>query len=323
MRILRGAPAAADVPIALTIGNFDGVHLGHQAMLAELRDMAQGEGLPACVMTFEPHPREFFAPDQAPCRLTSLREKLELLAEEGVARTYVLRFDYALAQVSADDFLERILVQGLGVRRLLVGDDFRFGARRAGDFNLLKQRAPLYGYTVEALPSVTLDGQRVSSTAVREALAAGELDRAKHLLGRAYSISGRVVHGDGLGRQLGFPTANVQMRHNRPPLTGIFAVEVSGIVDAPLRGVASLGVRPTVKLRGAPVLEVYLLDFGGDIYGRHVRIDFLHKFRDEEKYVDLATLTRQIERDVENTRNYFAARERAATSMRGTLSAGR
>jgi riboflavin kinase/FMN adenylyltransferase len=311
MRILRSVPTAAETPIALTIGNFDGVHLGHQAMLSRLRDTARAEGLPACAMTFEPHPREFFAPDQAPARLTSLREKLELLAGEGVERAHLLRFDFSLAQVTAEDFVERILVRGLGVRRLLVGDDFRFGARRAGDFALLKARSAMHGFTVEAMSSVTLEGERVSSTAVRKALDSGDLARAARFLGRPYSISGAVVHGDGVGRQLGFPTANVRIRHNRPPLTGIFAVEVSGAADTPLRGVASLGVRPTVKQQGQPVLEVYLLDFSGDLYGRHVRVDFLHKFRDEEKFADLATLTRQIANDVAHAREYFERIDRA------------
>ena len=306
MRILRCVPAAALTPVALTIGNFDGVHLGHQAMLARLREAAAERSLPACAMTFEPHPREFFAPDQAPARLTSLREKLERLAAEGIARTYVCRFDYRFAQTPAEEFVEGTLVRGLGARYILVGDDFRFGARRAGDFALLKQHSKRLGYDVEAMSSVTLDAERVSSTAVREALAAGDLERAARLLGRTYSISGRVVRGDGLGRQLGFPTANVRMNHNRPPLWGIFAVEVTGAADRVLRGVASLGVRPTVKQAAVPVLEVYLLDFSADIYGRHVRVDFLHKFRDEQKFADLAALTVQISRDVEDARAFFA-----------------
>lgn len=308
MRVTRGIPVAADSATALTIGNFDGVHLGHQAMLADLVRAARERHLPACVMTFEPHPREFFAPDQAPARLTSLREKLELLAQHGIDRAHVCRFNYELAQISADDFVDRVLVRGLGVRWLLVGDDFRFGARRAGDFTTLKQAAPRFGFDAEAMESVILDGERISSTAVRTALAAGDLIRAARLLGRAYSISGRVVRGDGLGRQLGFATANVQIKHNRPPLTGIFAVEMSGIDDAVLRGAASLGVRPTVKQQGRPVLEVHLLDFDRDLYGRHVRVDFLHKFRDEEKYADLATLTRQITLDVENVKTFFNRR---------------
>jgi len=198
-----------------------------------------------------------------------------------------------------------VLARGLGARWVLVGDDFRFGARRAGDVVMLRQAAPRLGLEVAALPSVTLDGERVSSTATRNALAAGDLARAERLLGRPYSISGRVTRGDGLGRKLGFPTANVQMKHNRPPLNGIFAVRLHGAAPVPLDAVASLGVRPTVRQQGAPVLEVHALDFEGDLYRRHVRVEFLQRFRDEEKYADLATLTRQIARDVENTRRYF------------------
>ncbi|HEY9448030.1 MAG TPA: bifunctional riboflavin kinase/FAD synthetase [Burkholderiales bacterium] len=312
MRIQRSVPAAARSPVALTIGNFDGVHLGHQAMLARLRAEGAARGLPTCVMTFEPHPREFFAPDKAPTRLTSLREKLELLAERGIDRVQVCRFNYALAQTGPEEFIERILVRGLGMRWLLIGDDFRFGARRAGDFVLLKEKAARLGYEVEAMPSVMVAEERVSSTAVRNALGDGQLAHAARLLGRAYSISGRVVHGDGLGRKLGFPTANVQMKHNRPPLCGIYAVELAGVGPAPLPGVASLGVRPTVKSGGQPVLEVHVFDCSENLYGRHVRVDFLHKLRDEEKYVDLDTLTRQIVRDVEQSRQFFIAREVAA-----------
>lgn len=306
MRILRSIPLAANTPIALTIGNFDGVHLGHQGMLARLRQAAGRLGMPACVMTFEPHPREFFAPDQAPVRLTSLREKLELLAAHGVEQVHVCRFNYAFAQITAQDFIDTILVRGLGVRWLQVGDDFRFGARRAGDFAMLRQAAGRGGYEVEAMPSVMLDGERVSSTSVRDALTTGDLAHAGRLLGRPYSISGRVVRGDQLGRKLGFPTANVQMKHNRPPLTGIFAAELYVGAGEVRRGVASLGIRPTVKQQGQPVLEVHLFDFAGDLYGRQVRVDFLHKFRDEEKYADLDTLTRQIATDVENAKAYFS-----------------
>lgn len=305
MRLTRGVPAAAAGPTALTIGNFDGVHLGHQAMLAELKRAAARLGVPACVLTFEPHPREFFAPDKAPTRLTSLREKLELLAAWGIERVHLCRFDFRFAQITAEDFIERVLARGLGARWVLAGDDFRFGARRAGDLAMLKRIGPRLGMEVSAMASFMQDGERVSSTAVRRALAAGELARAERLLGRAYSISGRVVRGDGLGRTLGFPTANVQMKHNRPPLTGIFAVRLQGAAAGPLRGVASLGVRPTVKSQGAPVLEVHVLDYDGDLYRRHVRVEFLHRFRDEEKYADFATLTRRIALDVENARAYF------------------
>ena len=309
MRLTRGVPAAAAGATALTIGNFDGVHLGHQAMLAQLKRAAGRLGVPACVLTFEPHPREFFAPDKAPTRLTSLREKLELLADCGIERVHLCRFDYHFAQITAEDFIERVIARGLGARWLLAGDDFRFGARRAGDLVMLKRIAPRFGLEVSAMASVMHDGERVSSTAVRGALAAGELARAERLLGRAYSISGRVVRGDGLGRKLGFPTANVQMKHNRPPLSGIFAVRLHGAATGPLRGVASLGVRPTVKQQGAPVLEVHALDFDGELYRRHVRVEFLSKFREEEKYADLATLTRKIALDVENARAYFSRQD--------------
>lgn len=316
MRITRGIPQAADTPVALTIGNFDGIHLGHQAMLEELAHASQRLALPSCVMTFEPHPREFFAPDQAPVRLTSLREKLELLAAHGVDRAHVCRFNYAFASITAQDFIERILVKGLNIRWLQVGDDFRFGARRAGDFTMLNHYARQHGYEVQALRSVMVDDERVSSTAVRGALAAGKLTRAAHLLGRPYSISGRVVRGDGLGRKLGFPTANVQMKHNRAPLQGIFAVEVEGAAEHTLRGAASLGLRPTVHEQGRMTLEVYLFDFKENIYGRHIRVNFLRKLRDEEKYVDLDTLKKQIALDVENTRNYFQLRDEQAEHAR-------
>jgi riboflavin kinase/FMN adenylyltransferase len=305
MRVHHGVPEVADVPVALTIGNFDGVHLGHQAMLARLLEASRRLALPSCVMTFEPHPREFFAPDQAPTRLTSLREKLELLAHFGVEQVQVCRFDFELARTPAEDFVKRILRRGLAPRWILVGDDFRFGARRAGDLSMLKQAEAGCGFRVHAMHSVMVDGARVSSTAVRDALAAGNLARAQRLLARPYSISGRVVRGDSIGRRLGFPTANIQMKHNRPPLNGIFAVHVRGIAAQAMRGVASLGLRPTVARDARPRLEVHLLDFDGDLYGRHLRVDFLQRFRDEEKYADVETLRRQIALDVEHARSFF------------------
>jgi riboflavin kinase/FMN adenylyltransferase len=320
MRVFRTIPARADTPIALTIGNFDGVHLGHQAMLARLRHEAAERGLPAALMTFEPHPREFFAPDQAPTRLSSLREKLETFAALGVERAYVCRFTYDFARTPAETFVERVLVQGLAVRWLLVGDDFRFGARRAGDFKLLQGLAASGGYQVESISSVTIAGRRVSSTAIRAALAAGSLDLAAQLLGRPYSISGRVVAGDRIGRTLGFPTANIRMRHNRPPLQGIFAVRMHGVGPRPLPGAASLGVRPTINALGAPTLEVHLLDFDGDLYGLNVRVEFLRKLRDEQKFADVEALRRQIAHDVQETRLYFADR---AAAVAGAAQLGR
>lgn len=308
MRISRGFDPLSQ-PHAVTIGNFDGLHLGHKAMLARLQDVARARGLPTCVLSFEPHPREFFAPDQAPARLSSLREKAECLRRLGIDRFHVFRFDRAFSALTAETFIERVLANTLHARYVLVGDDFRFGARRTGDFGLLQNMGATLGFDAEFLPTVEVAGVRSSSTAVREALASGQLERAAQLLGRPYSISGRVVHGDKLGRDIGFPTANIQLKHNRPPLMGIFAVEVSGLDGSLLPGVASLGRRPTVKNPdAAPVLEVHLFDFKADLYGRRVRVDFLHKLRDEEKYPDLDSLVAQIHRDCANARTLLAQR---------------
>jgi riboflavin kinase/FMN adenylyltransferase len=305
--VTRGLAPRGAGPVALTIGNFDGVHRGHQAMLARLIAAARERGLAAAVLTFEPHPRELFTPASAPTRLTNLREKLELLAAHGVDHVHVQRFSHAFAALSPAAFIERLLVAGLRTRWVLVGDDFRFGARRAGDSAFLAAAARRHGFEVEPMPTVTNGGTRVSSSAVRDALARGDLARARDLLGRAYNISGRVVQGDRLGRALGFATANVQLKHNRPPLAGIFAVRVHGAAEAPLDGVASLGVRPTVRADGKPTLEVHLFDFAGDLYGRHLRVEFLAKIRDEERYPDLDALKAQIARDCDAARAILTA----------------
>lgn len=308
MRITHGFTPLG-TPHAVTIGNFDGLHLGHQAMLARLQDVARARGLPSCVLSFEPHPREFFTPEQAPARLSSLREKAECLQRMGIDRLHVFRFDRAFSALSAEAFIEQVLGTTLQARYVLVGDDFRYGAKRTGDFSLLKQAGQSLGFDAEFLPTVEVAGERASSTAVRQALAADELEHAERLLGRPYSISGRVVHGDKLGRDIGFPTANIQLKHNRPPLLGIFAVEVYGLNGEPLPGAASLGKRPTVKNPDAvPVLEVHLFDFNAEIYGRRVRVDFLHKLRDEEKYPDLDSLVAQIQRDVDNAKQFLKQR---------------
>jgi riboflavin kinase/FMN adenylyltransferase len=301
-----GSPASA--PHAVTIGNFDGLHRGHQAMLARLKEAAAQRGLPSCVLTFEPHPREFFNPAQAPARLSSLREKSELIRAACIDRLHVCRFNKSFSSLSPAEFIERVLINTLGTRWLLVGDDFRFGAGRAGDFALLKEAGAQLGFEVESLPTVSVENKRASSTAVREALAAGDMQHARELLGRPYSISGHVMHGDKLGRQIGFPTANIQLQHNRPPLSGIFAVEVYGLNGAPLQGVASLGTRPTVHENGRPTLEVFIFNFRDDLYGQRLHVDFLKKLRDEEKYPDLDSLIAQINRDVDNARAYFASR---------------
>lgn len=309
MLIFRALQSPDKQPVALTIGNFDGVHLGHQALLARLLAEAKLRGIPSAVVIFEPHPREFFTPAQAPARLTSLREKLELLAELGVDRVHICRFNGKFAQMSASDFIDA-LHKKLAVQYVLIGDDFRFGSGRSGDFALMEKMAIQQGFKVEAMHSVLYDGLRVSSTAIRATLASGHMRAAKRFLGRPYSISGRVVHGDKLGREIGFPTANVHMKHNRPPLAGIFVVRVTssqkgGDHIPPLHGAASLGVRPTVHANGRAVLEIHLLDFAQEIYGQHLCVEFLHKLRDEEKYPDIKSLTQQIALDVENTRKWF------------------
>lgn len=303
MQVVRSAHSAALPPCVLTIGNFDGLHRGHAAILTELKSIAYARGLNTAVLTFEPHPREFFSPDSAPARLTSLREKLEYLRAAGVDQVIVQRFDARFSALDALDFRDDIVAKRLNARHVLVGDDFRFGSRRSGDFSLLAQSKH---FTAQHLPTIAHHDERVSSTAVRNALAAGKIELAKQLLGRPYSISGKVMQGDQLGRKLGFPTANLQIKHNRPPLAGIFVVEVIGL-EKTWQAVASLGRRPTVKNPDAqPVLEVHIFDFDRDIYRQHLQVNFLHKLRDEEKYPDLATLTAQISKDCQNARAWFA-----------------
>jgi len=306
VRVFRGIPARATHSTVLTIGNFDGVHRGHRALLARLTGLAQQAGLPAAVMTFEPNPREFFAPQSAPARLASLREKLQLLAECGVDQAYVCAFNQRFAALTADAFVERI-VRGLGVRHLMIGDDFRFGKGRSGDFALLQQAGKEHGFGVEAMETLVHEGERVSSSAVREALDAGDLEHAERLLGRPYCISGRVIHGQKLGRKLGYATANIQLKRLKAPLSGIFVVTVDGIDARQYEGVASLGVRPTVSASGKPTLEVYIFDFEGDLYRAHLRVNFLHKLRDEAKFDSLEALTAQIARDVADAKAHHAA----------------
>jgi riboflavin kinase/FMN adenylyltransferase len=305
MQFFRGVPLLATTSTVLTIGNFDGVHHGHRALLARLTAKAREVALPATVLSFEPHPRELFAPDQAPARLSSLREKLNLLDECGVDRVHVVRFNRRLAGLDANDFIETILVNGLSVRHLLIGDDFRFGRGRGGDFALLQRAGAQRRFGVEAMHTVDLLGERVSSSAVRDTLAEGDLEHAARLLGRSYCIAGRVVHGDKVGRTLGFPTANIAIKRKRLPLHGVFAVTVTGIDDQARPGAASLGVRPTLANGLKPVLEVHLLDFDRSIYGAHVTVNFLHKLRNEERYESLDALKAQIARDVISVRNYF------------------
>lgn len=290
---------------AATIGNFDGVHRGHQAILARLRERARELGVPSCVVIFEPQPREYFSPQTAPARLARLRDKVQLLADEQVDLVLCLAFNKRLSQLSASEFVDTILIDGLGVKHLEVGDDFRFGCDRAGDFDFLTQAGSLQGFTVEAARTVELDGQRVSSTQVRKALAAADFERAEQLLGRPFCIEGRVLHGQKLARQLGWPTANVQLKRRRVPLTGVYLVSVD-IDGKTWPGVANIGVRPTVAGDGSAHLEVHLLDFAGDLYGRHLTVAFHHKLRDEQRFASLEALKSAIDADVAAARAHWA-----------------
>lgn len=304
MRVFRGHLRPVPAPVVLAIGNFDGVHLGHAALVRQLVAAAERLQLAPTVLTFEPHPREFFAPESAPARLTTFREKLELLADLGVRQSMISPFNAAFAGLSADEFIEQVLVRGLKLKHLIIGDDFRFGRGRTGDFELLKAAGLRFGFTVEAMQSVTLDGERVSSSAVRRALAAGDMAHAARLLGRPYIIDGQVAHGDKIGRQLGFATANIRIKHNPLPMTGVFAVEVRGLGDQPLPGVANLGIRPTVG-GTRPLLEVHLFDFDRDIYGAHLSVRFVHKLRNEQRFPNFDALKAQIAADAVAARAFF------------------
>jgi riboflavin kinase / FMN adenylyltransferase len=339
MHVFRGFHHPGIAPAcALTIGNFDGVHRGHQAMLALLKSEASHRGLPTCVLSFEPHPRDFFAaklgkPELAPARIAPLRDKLSELERCGIDQVVVLRFDEALASLSAQDFIRQVLQHGLGARYVLVGDDFRFGAKRQGDYATLdaagRNPSPR-GFDVARMMSYEVHGLRVSSSAVREALAQGDMEAAARLLGRPYSISGHVVHGQKLGRSLGessagaqdgFRTLNLRFPHDKPAAHGIFAVRTHGLTAQPLDGVASLGVRPTVEDAGRVLLEVHCLDWPAELgvngaYGKLVRVELLHKLRDEARYEGLDALTAAIRQDVENARAYLGSQIATHASLR-------
>ena len=302
MVVTHGLLQNARARCALTIGNFDGVHRGHGALIDRVTAKARELGLTSCVLTFEPHPREFFAREAAPARLTRLRDKLELMEAAGVKRVHIARFDAAFAARSAASFVDQVLVRGLGMRWLLVGRDFRFGERRSGDFATLEDAALRLGFRLEEMPDVLFEGERVSSSAVRAALATGDLKGAERLLGHPYTISGRVAHGAKLGRGLGFPTANIVLRRTAP-ISGIFAVEVAGLG----RGVASVGRRPTVNPVPVPLLEVHLFDWHGDLYGSHMKVRFLKKLREERKYDGLPALRAAIAEDARQAREFFEA----------------
>lgn len=314
MRLLRGLH---NIPAdfrgcAATIGNFDGLHLGHQGILRALKDVAAAQGVPTLVMLFEPQPKEFFAPQAAPARLANLREKLQDLASHHVDYVLCLPFNQALRSMPAQAFIEQILLQALRVKHLIVGDDFRFGCDRSGDYRALAAAGQQHGFQVQDSPTLELDSERVSSTRVRTELSANNLSRVAHLLGRPYRMSGRVAFGRQLGRQLDTPTANVMVNRRQLPLTGVFAVLVTEEESGRrFSGVANCGIKPTVAGVPEPSLEVHLFDFSGNLYHRHLTVEFVHKLRDEQKFAGLAELQQAIAADKQAARQYFAARTAA------------
>jgi riboflavin kinase/FMN adenylyltransferase len=312
VRIVRHPTASPSLPHggrrALAIGSFDGVHRGHAAILGRVVAEARKRGIGSAILTFEPLPREFFSPDTAPGRLTSLRERLELVAAIGIDTAYVQRFDARFARLAPREFEQR-LRDAYGCERVFVGADFRYGAGRAGDAASLADAGARLGFGVEIVEAVEADGERVSSTRIRAALARGDFDSAARWLGRRYSITGRVVHGDKRGHGLGFPTANVRLARPRPALGGIFAVKCLGAATRGLEGVASLGINPAVRDGGPATLEAFLFDFSGDLYGRRLTIEFVKKLRDEAHFASLDLLAAQIRRDCDAAREVFRTME--------------
>ncbi|HET9578976.1 MAG TPA: bifunctional riboflavin kinase/FAD synthetase [Usitatibacter sp.] len=294
---------------AIAVGSFDGVHRGHQSILRQVVDEARARNVSAAVLTFEPLPREFFGAARAPARLTSLAERLALLAQFGIDIAFVERFDARFAALTADEFARRLKAR-YGAHWVMVGHDFRYGAKRMGDVDHLRESGLREGFEVEVLDPVMLGPDRISSTRVREDLWRGDFDAAAELLGRRYAICGRVVHGAKRGKALGFPTANVRLARPRPPVQGIFAVKCLGAATRGLEGVASLGFNPAVQQGGPATLEAFLFDFSGDLYGRRISIEFLKKLRDEAHFASLDELAAQISRDCDAARAFFAARER-------------
>ncbi|MES9874270.1 MAG: bifunctional riboflavin kinase/FAD synthetase [Candidatus Sedimenticola sp. 6PFRAG7] len=311
MQVIRGLHnlRARHRGCVATIGNFDGVHLGHQAVFRHLREKAEAFGLPATVVTFEPQPMEFFAPDAAPARLTRMREKLQAIKDAGIDRVVLLEFGPKLAAMDAHEFVQELLVDGLAVRYLFVGDDFRFGKGRSGDIDMLREVGHGHGFEVENMNTYAVGEERVSSTRIREALARGDLKMAEHNLGRPYRICGRVAHGHARGRTIGFPTANIDLHRKVSPVHGVYAVTVLGLDDQPLPGVANIGNRPTVEGDDRYLLEVHLFDFDRQIYGQHVEVEFSLKIRDERKFESFDELREQIKRDAREARDFFGIAE--------------
>ena len=296
MQVFRHFPSSSNTSIGLTIGNFDGIHIGHQALIEKLIAESKKRKLTPAVMTFEPHPKEFFTPENAPARLTTLREKLEFFLSYGIEKVFVCAFNQNFSNISSEAFMHQILREQLKAELLIVGDDFRFGAERKAGIEDLRKNA----FELFEIPEIDVNGKRVSSTRIREGLKEGRIEEVNQFLGRPYTISGKVVEGDKRGRQMGFPTANIHMKHLRPALTGVYAVKLGN-----RNGVANLGVRPTVSGTPKLLLEVHLLNFNEDIYGQHVQVTFLEKIRDEMKFENINALIEQIKKDVVHATRYF------------------
>lgn len=311
MRLLRGlrAPVIESTGCVATIGNFDGVHLGHQSIIQQVISKSQALGLPSVVIIFEPQPLEFFKGPDAPARLLSFREKYQALASFELDYVYCLKFNAALSQLTAQDFISQVLIAHLQIKHLVIGDDFRFGSDRKGDFSLLRAAGLAQGFSVENTPTkvddMTIDGQRISSTRLRECLAAGDFQTTEQLLGRPYAITGTVIHGQKLGRKLGFATANIGLNRINVPLSGVYVVRLLDATGKTLHGVANIGVKPTVG-NFKPSLEVHVLDFDGELYGQRLTVIFISKLREEQRFSGLEALKRQIEQDVAKARTHLA-----------------
>lgn len=311
MRLIRGLSHLEPFKdgCVLTIGNFDGLHLGHRAVIKKLAERGTALGLPVVIMIFEPQPLEYFLKDNEPPRLMRLREKVIQFAKLPVDNLLIVRFNKHFANYDAEQFIENILIKKLNVKHLVIGDDFHFGKARRGNFALLKEKGKAFGFNVEDTGSYQSEGLRVSSTLIRDALGAGDLAQAERLLGRCYSVCGRVAHGDKRGRAIGYPTANIKMFRKTTPISGVFAVTMTGINDLEIEGIANVGTRPTIEGSSKVILETHLFDFNKDIYGRYVEVHFKQKIRDEIRFQSIEQLQAQIVKDVTEAKKIFAERK--------------
>jgi riboflavin kinase/FMN adenylyltransferase len=308
MRLIRGLSHIEPLKngCVLTIGNFDGLHLGHRAVIKKLVERGTSLALPVAIMIFEPQPLEYFLGDNAPSRLMCLREKAIEFSKLPIDYLLIVRFNKYFSNFDAEQFIDEILIKKLNIKHLVIGDDFHFGKARRGNFAMLKEKGKIYGFEVEDTGSYHIDGLRISSTLIRDALLAGDLAKAERMLGHGYSVCGRVAHGDKRGRTIGYPTANIKMFRKNTPVDGVFAVTMTGIDGLEIKGVANVGTRPTVEGGSKVILETHLFDFNKEIYGRYVEVHFKKKIRDEQRFQSLDELKAQIVKDVIETKKFFA-----------------